>query len=81
MRRMFPDAPLCKIEKEGVYEVTSPDGGRFEMSVYSASPLCDSCLKDITNFGFMYNHTMKGMFLIFIAFVNLGLSTNSPELE
>ena len=27
------------------------------MSVYSASPLCDSCLKDITNFGFMYNDT------------------------
>jgi hypothetical protein len=33
------------------------------------------------NFGFMYNHRMKGIFLIFIAFVNLGLSTNSPELE
>jgi hypothetical protein len=29
----------------------------------------------------MYNHRMKGIFLIFIAFVNLGLSTNSPELE
>mmetsp|Transcript_35560 Transcript_35560/g.80214 ORF Transcript_35560/g.80214 Transcript_35560/m.80214 type:complete len:99 (+) Transcript_35560:480-776(+) len=33
------------------------------------------------NFGFLYDHRFKAMFLIFIAFVNLGLSTNSPELE
>ena len=33
------------------------------------------------NFGFLYNHLYKGAFLVFIAFVNLGLSSSSPELE
>mmetsp|Transcript_46645 Transcript_46645/g.59915 ORF Transcript_46645/g.59915 Transcript_46645/m.59915 type:complete len:131 (-) Transcript_46645:72-464(-) len=33
------------------------------------------------NFGFLYHPTYKGIYLIFIAFVNLGLSSNSPTLE
>lgn len=33
------------------------------------------------NFGFLYNHQIKGMYLIFIAFVNLGLSTSNTALE
>jgi hypothetical protein len=33
------------------------------------------------NLGFLYHPTYKGIYLVFIAFVNLGLSSNSPALE
>lgn len=53
------------------------------LAAYELSHIYELTLLELemrANFGFMYNHTFKGIFIIFIAFVNLGLSSNAPTL-
>lgn len=74
--------------------MTSPGFSEFFITLYASlfatilaafelSQIYELALVELemrTDFGFLYNHTYKGVFIVFIAFVNLGLSSNAPTL-